>query len=272
MSLIQAILLGLLQGVAEFLPISSSGHLRIAQSLFGLSGVPLLFDVALHMATLLAVIIYFRKKICSLIVSFAHLFVGKKRTSPESADLRYIIAIILSTLVTGVLGVLVSAFIGGISVKIIAALFIVTALLLISSSFVEKRRASSGAVPSQSSPTWIQALIIGFAQGVGTLPGISRSGATISASLYCGIPRDVAGEYSFIVSIPAILGAFVLEVKDLGAVSHTLGAASVAAGCLAAFASGYLSLALLMRIIKRGRLEYFACYLIPAGILGIIFL
>lgn len=287
MSIFQAVLLGLLQGVAEFLPISSSGHLRIAQNLFGLDDVPLLFDVALHIATLLAVIIYFREKIASLILSLWHLIVPGKRTSEGTTgapdtdgdalrarnnDLHYIVAIILSTVVTGVIGIFTSTFIEDVNIKLVAAGFLVTAALLLSSSFAERRLSRAPDAETKTTPSYIQALIIGFAQGIGTLPGISRSGSTISASLYCGVPRDVAGEYSFIVSIPAILGAFILELKDLGEVTSTIGAGAVLAGCAVAFASGYLALVALMKLIRVGHLEYFAFYLVPAGILGIIFL
>ena len=268
--------MGVLQGIAEFLPISSSGHLIVAQNLFGLEEVPLLFDVFLHVATLLAVVLYFRKKIWELVCSFARIFVPIKNPSAaqiekKSEDTKYIVAIILATFVTGVLGIFSSKVISEISVKLVCAGFIVTALLLIFSSLIEKKH-SAYSETSFKSPSWKQSLVIGLAQGIGTLPGISRSGSTIAGSLFCGVKRDVAGEFSFIVSIPAILGAFILELKDLGEVSSSIGAEPVIAGCAAAFASGYIALSWLMRLIKKGRLEWFACYLIPVGILGMIFL
>ena len=276
MSIFQGIVLGVLQGIAEFLPISSSGHLIVAQNLFGLEEVPLLFDVFLHVATLLAVVLYFRKKIWELICSFARIFVPIKNPSADqiekkSEDTKYIVAIILATFVTGVLGIFSSKVISEISVKLVCAGFIVTALLLIFSSLIEKKH-SAYSETSLKSPSWKQSLVIRLAQGIGTLPGISRSGSTIAGSLFCGVKRDVAGEFSFIVSIPAILGAFILELKDLGEVSSSIGAEPVIAGCAAAFASGYIALSWLMRLIKKGRLEWFACYLIPVGILGMIFL
>lgn len=276
MSIFQGIVLGVLQGIAEFLPISSSGHLIVAQNLFGLEEVPLLFDVFLHVATLLAVVLYFRKKIWELICSFARIFVPIKNPSvaqieKKSEDTKYIVAIILATFVTGVLGIFSSKVISEISVKLVCAGFIVTALFLIFSSLIEKKH-SAYSETSLKSPSWKQSLVIGLAQGIGTLPGISRSGSTIAGSLFCGVKRDVAGEFSFIVSIPAILGAFILELKDLGEVSSSIGAEPVIAGCAAAFASGYVALSWLMRLIKKGRLEWFACYLIPVGILGMIFL
>ena len=109
-------------------------------------------------------------------------------------------------------------------------------------------------------------------QGLGTLPGISRSGSTISGALFSKLDRKAAGDYSFIISIPAILGAFVLDLKDLGEVSSTIGMPQVLAGCIAAFITGFISLKLLMKIIRKGKLAWFSAYLIPAGILGLIFL
>lgn len=301
MTIIQGILLGLLQGIAEFLPISSSGHLAVAQKLFGLDDVPLLFDVFLHLATLCAVILFFRKKIWYLLCTFGRLITrrpapvevknregAKTVLSQEQAALgeknarMYILAVVLATVVTGVLGLFTEKIIGNLSIRYICAGFIVTALLLVTSAFFEKHankknNSSNDASEKNSShsgeaPSWWQALLIGFAQGVGTLPGVSRSGSTIAGSLFCGVDRAEAGEFSFIVSIPAILGAFILEAKDLGAVSSTIGVEPVIAGCAAAFTSGYIALSWLMKIIRKGKLEWFACYLIPVGILGMIFL
>jgi len=277
MSILQSILLGALQGLAEFLPISSSGHLAIAQKLFGLEDLPLLFDVFLHLATLCAVVLFFWKKIWKLLCTFARLVF--RRPAPEGIseaeekDSRsYILAVILTTLVTGVIGIAVEKLLPSLSIKFVCAGFIVTAFLLILSALVAKRQKQNADGSEKKAPSKVQALIIGLAQGFGTLPGISRSGSTIAGALSCGVNRQVAGEYSFIASIPAILGAFILEAKDLGEVSSSIGILPVVAGCVTAFAVGYLSLALLMKIIKKGKLEWFACYLIPAGVLGLLFL
>lgn len=297
MTLVQGIALGAIQGVAEFLPISSSGHLKIAQKLFNLDDVPLLFNVVLHLATLLVVVIFFRKKIWELLKAFGRLI--SRRPAPtkyreqdgtavelstetalvaEQNRRRYILAVVITTVVTGVLGIASEKLIGDLPFVWIFGGFIVTAILLVSSAIFEKKSNAkkSASVDSdrkfKNAPNWIQALIIGIAQGIGTLPGISRSGTTISGSLFCGVDRCVAGEYSFIASIPAILGAFILEAKDLGEVTQIVGIAPLISGCVTAFATGYLALFLLMKIIKKGRLEWFACYLIPAAILGFIFL
>lgn len=284
MTVIQGILLGILQGIAEFLPISSSGHLAVVQKLFGLEEVPLLFDIMLHLATLLAVVLYFRKKIWTLLCVFGRLIA--RRPAPkavnkddllcgtEARGRMTILAVIITTVVTGAIGVFTSKLIPDMPVKVTCAGFIVTAILLVVSSIIERR--NSGAVKNSAEKNdgikWYQAIVIGVMQGFGTLPGISRSGSTIAGSQLCGVNRAAAGEYSFIVSIPAILGAFLLELKDFAEVGSTVGAAPVIAGCAAAFAWGYISLAVLMKIIRKGKLEWFACYLIPAGILGILFL
>ena len=284
MTVIQGILLGILQGIAEFLPISSSGHLAVVQKLFSLEEVPLLFDIMLHLATLLAVVLYFRKKIWTLLCVFGRLIA--RRPAPkavnkddllcgtEARGRMTILAVIITTVVTGAIGVFTSKLIPDMPVKVTCAGFIVTAILLVVSSIIERR--NSGAVKNSAEKNdgikWYQAIVIGVMQGFGTLPGISRSGSTIAGSQLCGVNRAAAGEYSFIVSIPAILGAFLLELKDFAEVGSTVGAAPVIAGCAAAFAWGYISLAVLMKIIRKGKLEWFACYLIPAGILGILFL
>ncbi|MGN0750535.1 MAG: undecaprenyl-diphosphate phosphatase [Treponema sp.] len=287
MSVIQGILLGILQGIAEFLPISSSGHLAVAQNIFGLDDLPLLFDVFLHLATLAAVCLYFWRKIWELLKCFGRWISRSPKVKENSKDYdvvlaqkdlanrKIIIAIILSTIVTGVMGILSSKLIPNLSIKVTCCGFLVTSLFLILSSVIEKRNSrltQNSDDKKNPSVSKVQALIIGFMQGIGTLPGISRSGSTIAGALFCGVDRSLAGEFSFIISIPAILGAFILELKDLGEVSSSIGAAPVIAGCAAAFATGYISLTLLMKMIKKGKLQYFALYLIPLAIFGLIFL
>lgn len=280
MKITQAILLGILQGIAEFLPISSSGHLAVAQKLFGLEEVPLLFDIFLHLATLLAVCIYFRKSIGKLLRAFGRII--SRKPAPEEIypeDLlcgteersrKTILGLIITTLITGVLGIVTSKLIPEMSIKFTCAGFIITACLLLISSIIEKRNIS--AEPKFDGIIWWQAAIIGVMQGIGTLPGISRSGSTIAGSQFCGVNRSAAGEYSFLASIFAILGAFVLELKDLSDVSESVGIGPLIAGCFTAFIFGYAALFLLMKILKKGKLEFFAVYLIPVGILGLLFL
>ena len=286
MTVFQGILLGILQGIAEFLPISSSGHLAVAQNLFKLDDVPLLFDVFLHLATLCAVCLYFWRKIARLFCILGRWIV--RRTQPEStvhpedllagtdkAGRRTIVAVIITTFITAVIGIFTSKKMPELSIKSTCAGFLVTAVLLIVSNLKrqqnEAKAEKKGTAPAEGISLF-QSVVIGVMQGFGTLPGISRSGSTIAGALYSGVDAKAAGDFSFIVSIPAILGAFILELKDLGEVNESIGAAPVIAGCAAAFAVGYISLTFLMKIIRRGKLHWFAAYLIPAGVLGLIFL
>lgn len=296
MNIFHALILGVVQGIAEFLPISSSGHLAVLQHIFDLQEVPPLFDVILHIPSLLAVIIFFRKKIARL---FAILFrwilrkpasqqnenPAEKNPSEETAfdlltgteDLgrRTILAVIATTVVTGAIGVFTSKTLPEFPIKAVCIGFLFTAALLIVSGIFSRRKISAEKNPeagknSAQGISILHALVIGVAQGIGTLPGVSRSGSTISGALFCGVPCAQAAEYSFIVSIPAILAAFVLELRDVSKMS-AVGALPLAISCVACFAAAYASLSWLMRIIKKGRLEWFACYLIPLGILGLIF-
>ncbi len=284
MTTFQGILLGILQGIAEFLPISSSGHLQLVQHLFGLGEVPLLFDVFLHLATLCSVVLYFRRPIIRLVlilvrwvfhrnkVELAKPLSDKELTlaPDEQTGRKMILMLIVSTIITGAIGVATSKLIPEMPLKVVCCGFLVTSVLLVTSALVTKKYVSKNG-DKLSGLTFKQAIIIGVAQGIGTLPGISRSGSTIAGAQYCGVDRKTAGDYSFVVSIPAILGAFLLELKDLGEVSSSIGAAPVIAGCAAAFASGYIALTWLMKLIHKGKLEWFAVYLIPLAIAGIIF-
>lgn len=269
MSILYSILLGALQGVTEFLPVSSSGHLKVVQILFGLEEVPLLFDVFLHLASLLAVIIFFRKKIWNLLCVFGRMIVNPKnpKSNEEVQDRKTILAIVIVTIITGAIGIVTSKLIPDLPVHYVFIGFIITAFLLVFSSIIAKKYPGKA-----EGISWKQSIVIGIAQGIGTLPGISRSGSTISGAVVSGVDRSFAGEFSFIVSIPAILGAFVLELKDASEMTEMIGVLPIITGCIAAFIMGYLSLYLLMKIIKKGKLEWFAAYLIPLGICGLIFM
>ena len=286
MTVFQGILLGILQGIAEFLPISSSGHLAVAQNLFKLDDVPLLFDVFLHLATLFAVCLYFWRKIARLFCVLGRWIA--RRAQPESslkpedllagtdkAGRRTIIAVIVATIITAAIGILTSKKMPELSIKSTCAGFLVTAVLLIVSNLKRKQNEAKlqkeGTSPAEGISLF-QSIVIGIMQGFGTLPGISRSGSTIAGALYSGVDAKAAGDFSFIISIPAILGAFLLELKDFCEVNSSIGPAPVIAGCAAAFATGYISLTFLMKVIRKGKLHWFAAYLIPVGILGLLFL
>lgn len=271
MSIIHSVILGILQGIAEFLPISSSGHLALARHFLELEDVPLLFDVFLHLATLCAVILFFRKTIARLFCAFGRMLLLKKAEGQEVEYRLYVAGVLIVTAITGCIGILVEKKLGSLPLRYICIGFIFTGLLLVISTLICKRLHDTDD-KSQISPSLKQSIVIGLAQGIGTLPGVSRSGSTISAALLCGVTREVAGEFSFIASIPAILGAFILELKELKDVTSSIGIVSLTAGGITAFVSGIIALSLLMKLIKNGKLGWFACYLIPAGILGLLFL
>ncbi len=267
MSFFQSIILGALQGLAEFLPISSSGHLLVLKHLFGLGSVPLLFDILLHVATLAVVVVAFRKTIGRLFASLFRFLAGKK-TEGDSDNLYLILVILAATVCTGALGYAVSK-IDIESPRLVSCFFIVTGLILIVPAVLKGKQAKPA---GRGEPGLIQGLIVGLAQGIGALPGISRSGITISAALACGIGREKAGEFSFILSIPAILGALVLDLKDSGELLSSVSLPVLGAGMLTAAAVGAAALFLLLKLVRQGRLYLFSIYLIPAGILGILFL
>jgi len=275
MNIFQSICLGILQGITEFLPVSSSGHLAVAQKLFNLDEVPLIFDVCLHVATLFAVVLFFRKTIISLLAVFVRM-VTRKPLDGDKPKQTTILSIIVATAITGVLGIVSSRFIEDAPIKLVCAGFILTGILLILATLLDK--SGKSAVPAEEAADGTaendavsikQGIICGIAQGFGTLPGISRSGSTISAAILSGVNRKTAGEFSFILSIPAILGAFILEVKDLGEMTSVVSVPCLAAGCLTAFLAGLGALFVLMKLIKTGRLGFFAIYLIPLGIAGL---
>lgn len=264
MSLLQALILGLFQGVAEFLPISSSGHLLVFQGLMGLKDVPALFDVLLHLATLASILIVFRKRVGGIIMSTVRWII---RTSDESdaENLAIIPPAALATVVTAVLGVLINRIDLSGSPKIVAGLLLVTAAILLASAFFKGERG-------YRQMRWTHGLLIGLAQGLGVFPGISRSGITISAGSATGLDRETAGEFSFLIAIPAILGAFVLKLKDVGRLSGAIEPLPLAVASLAAFGTGIVALLVLMPIVRKGKLAWFAAYLIPAGLIGLFLL
>lgn len=262
MTVLQSIILGLLQGVAEFLPISSSGHLVLARALMDLDDIPELFDVILHVATLFVVIWVFRKRIGSLLVSL-YRFITRKSNENDKPNLKLILQLIGASVITAVIGLGISSLNVRDDPGTVSALLIVTAVILT----VTIRSRGSRSIEGIG---WGRALLIGAAQGIGVFPGISRSGITIGSGILTGLDRKAAGEFSFLLSLPAVGGAFILSLKDAAELSSSVPALSLIAGFAAALAAGYASLKLLLWLIADGRLWIFALYLIPAGVWGLI--
>ncbi|OQY35633.1 MAG: hypothetical protein B6241_00120 [Spirochaetaceae bacterium 4572_59] len=263
MTYFQGIFLGVLQGVTEFLPVSSSGHLLMMRNILGLGEVPVFFDILLHVATLIVVVVMFRKKIIELLASLYKWGV-RKADDADKRNMKLIGIILICVFITGVLGLFIQSLDLGSTPKVVFPLYLVTAVILWMT-----RKASSG--KTYDNLTLTDGIITGIAQGIGVLPGISRSGITISAGLYRKMDRDVAAEYSFLISIPAILGAVILDMKDASDVLSLVSVPVLAVSFIVTIISGFLALSLLVRLINSGKFYYFSFYLIPLGILGLIF-
>lgn len=263
MTILQALILGLFQGVSEFLPISSSGHLLALRHLFSLEEVPRLFDVILHAATLLSVLVVFRVRIGGILAALFRWAARRPDLSDGDAEnLALVLPALAATAVTAVIGLGIEKYLPVRSPRTVCALFLVTAALLLASSRFRGARGYERIGPVRGA--WI-----GLAQGIGVFPGISRAGITISAGLAAGLDRDTAGEFAFLLAIPAIAGALLLELKDLADLGATVAPAPLVIGFLAAFVSGIAALSLLMPLVRKGRLAWFAAYLIPAGLAGL---
>jgi len=265
MTILNAITLGLVQGLAEFLPVSSSGHLVLFKDILGLSEVPLLFDVVLHLATLVAVCVVFRKRIGGIFLSLAR-WIGKKNGEADADNLGLVIPALVATFVTGIMGLGISKLLPTESVRFVSIELLITAAVLAASAFIKPGAKEYRNLGLR------EGLATGFAQGLGVFSGISRSGFTITAGLATGMKREAAGEFSFLLSIPAILGAFLVEMKDAGDLAAKVELLPMVVSALVAFISGVLALTLLMRIVKKGKLAWFAAYLVPVGLAGLFLL
>ena len=272
MSLLSSILLGLIQGVAEFLPISSSGHLAIAEHLLGMSGasnIPEFFDVLLHLGTLVAVFVAYWDDVRDMVVEF---FCGVRdlargsTPTPVPPARRMILLIIVGTL--PLLIVLpIKDLVEGLAdnMYFVAAALLVTGCLLFASDRVRKGRKT------EKSATMVDVLLVGVAQAIATCPGISRSGTTITAGCFLGFERKFAVRFSFLLSIPAILGANILSLKD--AVEAGIIWADVPVylvGVVVSAVVGYACIRLLKMIADRGKFGAFAYYCWAVGVLTLI--
>ena len=272
MSLFSSILLGFLQGVAEFLPISSSGHLAIAEHLLGRSGaeeIPGFFDVLLHLGTLLAVFVAYWQDIKAMVLE---LFRGigdlahRSTPTPIPPARRMILLIIVGTLpLLAVLPVKNTVENLSDNMYFVACALLVTGLLLFTSDRVKKGRKT------EKNARITDALLVGVGQAIATCPGISRSGTTITAGCFVGFERKFAVRYSFLMSIPAILGANILSLKD--AVDAGIQWSEVPiylVGVAVAAVVGYVCIRLLKMIANKGRFGWFAYYCWAAGIVTLV--
>jgi len=273
MTVLEAIILGIIQGLTEFLPVSSSGHLVLFQQLFGLKEAELFFNVCVHLGTLVAVIVVFRREVLHIISALIRLIssIGSKKTilqkMESDPDLKMALLIVVGTIPTGILGLLFAS----ISAQLFSSAFIVGLMLMVTGLllWLTRRAETHHEHAGTDRLTVKNALIIGIIQGLAIIPGISRSGSTISTGLFLGIDREKAARYSFLLSIPAIAGAGLLNLS--GGLSQTHLAVQISlVGAAAAALVGYGALKSLLHMVKRGRLFLFAPYCWLIGILAIL--
>ena len=285
MSLLEAILMGVIQGLTEFLPVSSSGHLAIFKIIFHIeTDTGILFDVLLHLGTLIAIFIVFYKDIFRMVIEgfsiigdfftnvkifFGNIF--SKEDQPyhkiiDNSYRKFVMLVIVSTIPTGIIGYAASDIVEAASTALLVpgCCLVLTAVLL----FVSDMVADGHKTPKNI--TYSNAFFIGICQGFATLPGLSRSGTTITACLLSGFNRKFAVKYSFIMSIPAVLGAVVLELKDISKVSITASEAGCyVVGVLCAAVVGYICIKAMLVVVKNKKFKFFAIYCLLAGLVAI---
>lgn len=272
MTVIKAVILGLIQGLSEFLPISSSGHLAIAGRLMGMDPEAdslLSFNILLHVATLAAVFIVYWKDIWGMIKAFfamlGDIFTGKGPGLDRDVYRRLVIMLIVGTLPAVAAALIFGSLIENPPLFAIGIFLLITALLL----FVSDRLG--GGKKELETMTLKDSLIVGCFQALGTLPGISRSGSTIVGGLFSRLDKNAAVRFSFLLSIPAILGALVLDLKDLaGGAAMAASPACIIVGMLVAGVSGYFAIRFLLNIVRRHSLSIFSAYCLIAGAFAII--
>ena len=285
MSLIQSILMGLIQGLTEFLPVSSSGHLALFKILFKVNtDTGMLFDVLLHVGTLVAIVaVYWRdvykliRELIMIIIDLVYNFIawiqefrGNKVTFRRIVRTRYrrfVVLVVIATIPTAIIGYIGRDFVAAAeTILFIPGLcLIITAIVLFLSDRIPGGKKGPGNV------SYTNAFIVGIVQGIATLPGISRSGSTIAASVFLGFRREFAVKFSFIMSIPAILGALVLELHDATDMAVT-GAMmrNYVIGMIIAAVVGYVAIKLMLAIVKQRKFTYFSIYCLIVGVISLI--
>lgn len=271
MSFLQSLILGIVQGLTEFLPVSSSAHLTLVSAWLGVKeSIP--FFVFLHLATMLAALIYFRRDIFLILESLGKIFSGRRfwPLYKEDAYFKLFCLVILGSGATAAIGFLFKDFFKASfgSLFMIGFFLIITGIFLWLADFLE-----AGDRDIFQTGFW-PALLVGLAQGLAIAPGISRSGATVVAALFTKMKKNLAVKFSFLLSIPAILGASLFELKDILKTSAKINIFSGPfwLGFLAAFFSGYLAIFIFIRLIVKQKLKLFAVYCFILGLVLMVFL
>lgn len=267
----ESIILGLIQGLTEFLPVSSSGHLAIAKELFGIETNNLSFEVAVHAATVLSTIVVFRKEIWDLLKG-----IFKFKYNEQTA---YFFKIIISMIPVMVVGLFFKNYVEdvfGSGLILVGSMLLVTALLLFLSDYIARRRETLAAKRGEGEIGkeigYKEAAIIGLSQAVAVLPGLSRSGTTISTGLLCGVKKSAVAQFSFLMVLIPILGEAFLDLVggDFSVAASGMSSLSLLLGFLTAFISGFVACRWMINIVKKAKLYYFSIYCAIVGILSIV--
>ena len=263
MLILKAAFLGIIQGLTEFLPVSSSGHLVIAQKLLHFSEPPVLFDITLHLATALAVIAVYYREIWDLIIALfkGRIIVTKKGYKLSSKRFHYVLVLIVALIPAGIVGYFFNDYITKAfsNLLVVAIGLFFTTIILFLSRYFNKRKGDIN---------FKNGTIVGLAQACAIIPGISRSGSTIFAAMASGVEGKKAADFSFLLAVPIIVGAFLFELK--GIVNSHVGGVILLTGFVCSFVAGYFSIKLLLNFIRRGKFHYFAYYTGTLSILSLV--
>lgn len=271
MELYQGIILGILQGLTEFLPVSSSGHLVLGQAYFGMTESQLVFDISVHIGTLMAVLVVYRLEIINILRSVIHFcmdfkgFSQSKEQIQKDEHLQMALAIIAGSIPTAFIGLVLKRYEHVLfsSVLLVGFTLIITGTLL----WMSKRFYTTAT--ANTALTLKRALFIGTSQGLAVIPGISRSGTTIAAGMFMGLSRKKAATFSFLLSIPAIVGAELMSIKDIVENDLSIDPVTIWA-TLVSFITGLMALKILITLVNAGRFHYFAPYCWLLGVATII--
>lgn len=256
MNILQAIASGILQGITEFIPVSSSGHLVILYHWLGIQQPQVIFDIFLHIGTLFAVVLFFRKSLVSLFTT----------------DKRLGLFIIMASIPTALIGLLFGKFFESlfVNVKAVGFLLVVTGIWLMIGNWATRKKFYRLRTANSELRLW-QALLIGTSQGIAIMPGISRSGATISTGLLCGLERRKAIQFSFLLSVPAVLGALVVKCNQIGPAFDWTTTPAMVVGTIVSCVVGLVSLKFLMALVGKIKFYIFGVYCMVLGLAVMLF-
>lgn len=261
MELLKAIVLGTVQGLTEFLPISSSGHLVIGSQLLDFQQQGVVFDVFLHLGTLFSVIIVFRKELLEMVVAPFRMLAGV-RDEQTRMFLMWDIYVIVATIPAVIVGLFLKDYVEHLfsNLLLVYSMLLVTSAIMICSRYIQEKGKKLN---------WSRSLMIGCAQACAIMPGLSRSGSTIFVGMALGLNREVVAKFSFIMSIPAIVGAAALQSRELFEHPPSLDSLlNIGAGTVMSAVAGYFAIVLLLDIVRRNRLQYFGYYCLLVALAG----